>query len=125
MSKKRWYDNDPTLSMAVSLLQNAIPVYQEMTAKYILKYMEREGILKEYSLTNQQIRFVFPFIKRNRMNQDAWEMMETLKRLPRQLQLDVSLQMINYIYMLDSGETLEERSEETLTHPIKEISNKD
>ena len=118
MTKQRWYDNDPTLSMAVSLLQNAIPVYQEMTAKYVLKYMEREGILKQYNLTSQQIQFVFPFIKRHNMNNDAWEMMETLKRLPRQLQLDVSLQKITYIYMLDSGEPLDENAEDTLTHPV-------
>ena len=118
MSKQRWYDNDPTLSMAVSLLQNAIPVYQEMTAKYILKYMEREGILKQFDLTNQQIAFVFPFVKRHRMNNDAWEMMEILKRLPRQLQLDIALQMINYIYMLDSGSELDEKSEDALAHPV-------
>lgn len=124
MTKQRWYDNDPTLSMAVSLLQNAIPVYQEMTAKYVLKYMEREGILNQYNLTNQQIRFVFPFTKRHNMNNDAWEMMETLKRLPRQLQLDVALQMINYIYMLDSGETLDGRAEDTLTHPVSSPENR-
>ena len=112
--KQRWYDKEPTLSMAVSLMQNAIPVYQEMTAKYILKHMEREGILEQYQLSNQDVSFMFPFIKRTRMNIHAWEMMEVLKRLPRQLQLDIALQMINYIYMLDSGETLEKEEENVL-----------
>ncbi len=102
--KHRWYDNDPTLSMAVSLLQNASRIHQEMTAHYIRRHMERESILEKERLGPPgQLLFLFPFLRRNRLEKDAWELLEMMKRLPKDIQLELALMMINYIYMLDAG----------------------
>lgn len=105
--KQRWYDNDPTLSMAVSLLQNAPHSQQEMAARYMLRYMEREGILDDLKLGKQQVQFVFPFIKRSRMQVHAFRLLEIMKHMPRNAQLEMALHLINYIYMLDAGEAME------------------
>ncbi|MGE0200324.1 MAG: hypothetical protein AB7P76_05080 [Candidatus Melainabacteria bacterium] len=103
MRKKRWYDNEPTLSMAVSLLQNAPASHQEMTARYLLGVLERESILAQYQLDKNSVHFVFPFLKRARLNVHAWKLLEVMKKLPRNRQLELALGVINYIYMLDSG----------------------
>ena len=101
--KKRWYDQDPTLSMAVSLFQSALPARQEMTAKYLMKYLERHHVLDNYDMKRNQLYFIFPFVRRNHLNVHAWHLLEVIKRLPRTLQLELALMMINHIYLLDSG----------------------
>lgn len=101
--KKRWYDQDPTLSMAVSLLQNASPLHQEMTAKYLMKYLERHHVLDKHDMNKNQLAFLFPFVRRSRLNLHAWHLLELVKRLPRTLQLEVALMMINHVYLLDGG----------------------
>ena len=102
--KQRWYDHDPTLSMAVSLLQNAPHSQQEMAARYMLRYMEREGILEDMDLSRQKVHFMFPFAKRSRLQPHAFRFLEIVKRMPRNAQLELALHLINYIYMLDAGE---------------------
>ena len=101
--RKRWYDTDPTMSMAISLLQNTSPIHQEMTAAYLLRFLEREGILKEYQLSSDRVFFIFPLVRRSQMDRRACHLLEVLKRLPRGLQIELSLNMINYIYMLETG----------------------
>lgn len=110
---RRWYDHDPTISMAVSLLQNASHGHQETTARFMMMYMEREGILAEYELSPEKISFLFPLLKRMNLDTSAWEMLEVMKRLPHGRQIEMSLTVINYIYMLETGyhdELYEDRS---------------
>lgn len=117
--KKRWYDQDPTLSMAVSLLQNAEPTHQEMTAKYLLKYLERHHVLDKHEMSRNQLHFIFPFMRRSRLNPYAWQLLEVMKRLPRTLQLEVALMMINHVYLLDSGMDPDlELAEPETVHPV-------
>lgn len=117
--RNRWYDNDPTMAMAISLLQNTTAVHQEMAARYILKWMEHEGILNAYEMGPSQLFFMFPMVRRTSLNVHARQLLEVLKRLPRTTQIEVSLHMINYIYMLDSGAPLTPE-EEYILESMKE-----
>ena len=101
---QRWYDRDPTLSMAVSLLQNASKTHQEMTARYVNLFLEREHLMEKHlEMEPGKLQFLFPFMRRNRLEKSAWSALETIKRLPKDVQLEVALAMINYIYILDAG----------------------
>lgn len=103
--KHRWYDKDPTLSMAVSLLQNASRTHQEMAARYLFKVMEHEGLLQSADLRTQsdRVRFIFPTFRRNGFEMHARHLIELLKHLSFDSQQMLAVQLINYIYILDGG----------------------
>lgn len=103
--KQRWYDKDPTLSMAISLLQNASQFHQEMTARYLFSVMEKEGILDLAELRTQsdRVRFIFPSFRRSGFEMHARHLVELLKHLPESHQQDMAVKLINYIYILDCG----------------------
>ncbi len=102
----RWYDNDPTLSMAVSLLQNASRTHQELTARYIFHQLESENLLDSDILRTQEdrVRFMFPSRFRQKLDVQSRRLLEVLKLLPYEVQQRMALQMIQYIYVLDAGE---------------------
>ncbi|WP_373532755.1 hypothetical protein [Vampirovibrio sp.] len=101
----RWYDKNPTLSMAISLLQNASHLHQEMAAQYLFSVMKNQGILDSAALSTQtgRIQFLFPTFRRNRFEIHARHLVEVIKHLSDEHQQDLAVQLINYIYMLDCG----------------------
>ncbi|MBX2860577.1 MAG: hypothetical protein KTR14_05045 [Vampirovibrio sp.] len=104
MVKKRWYDKDPTTSMAVSLLQNANKRDQLKTTKYIYQQLEQEGYLDNPDITKTfEGTYIFPFRRRQKLEQSASRLLEVLKHLPTDVQVEMSLHMINFMYLLDSG----------------------
>lgn len=112
--KNRWYDNDPTLSMAISLLQNASKSHQEMAARYMFKMMESRGLMDgaELSTKEDRVRFIFPSFQRSRFEMHARHLVELMKHLSSDTQQDLAVQLINYIYILDCGMTDFPMSEE-------------
>jgi hypothetical protein len=104
---KRWYDNDPTLSMAISLLQNASRTHQEMAARYMFNLMKSRDLLDSAELRTKEdrVRFIFPSFQRSRFEMHARHLVELMKHLPANTQQDLAIQLINYIYMLDCGIT--------------------
>lgn len=115
---KRWYDHDPTISMAVSLLLNASKADQLRTVQYTLNLLERDEILRQYrSEIGDPLRvsYLFPFNKRRNMEQGTRRLLEILKLLPQSIQLEMALSMINYIYLLDAGMAL--NNEEIFRQP--------
>ncbi len=103
---KRWYDHDPTLSMAVSLLQNASKPDQFRTVKYIMGLLERDEILKQYRKEigdPLRLSYIFPANRRRDMETSTWRLLEILKLLPETIQMEMALSIINYIYLLDAG----------------------
>lgn len=101
---KRWYDNDPTLSMAISLLQNASYANQELAAKYIFNIIEQQRLLnnQQFNSLYKGIAFIFPN-NRNQLQVEARRLVEELKHLPSVTQESLALVLINYIYVLDQG----------------------
>jgi hypothetical protein len=122
--KQRWYDADPTLSMAISLLHNATKVHQEMAAQYMLKLIESRHLLDSEALRTREdrVRFFFSPFRRSNFDTQARYLVEVIKHLEWQAQQDMAVALINYIYVLDGGlselslsELLEE--EATLAQP--------
>lgn len=103
--QQRWYDKDPTLSMAISLLHNADESHQEMAARYMFKLMEAQGLLEHMELCtkSERVRFMFPSFKRSGFEMHARHLVELFKHLEPQTQLKMAVQLIHYIYILDGG----------------------
>lgn len=102
---QRWYDKDPTLSMAFSLLYNASHSHQEMAARYMFKIMDAMELLDSETLRTKEgrVQFMFPGFRRNQFEIHARHLIETLKHLPFESQQELAVQLINYIYILDCG----------------------
>ncbi len=105
--KQRWYDSDPTLSMAISLLQNASHMHQEMAANYMFKLMEAKELLDVAGLRTRsdRINFIFPSFRRNSFEKHARHLVEVMKHLPAYARQEMAVHLINYIYILDSAMT--------------------
>ncbi|MBR2430733.1 hypothetical protein IKB17_04665 [bacterium] len=89
---KRWYDVDPTISLAISLMRNSNIITQYKCADLIVKKSKDEGIdLSENILTD-----AFNYVLRRWYDTDqkVAESFEYLKSMPLELQKEVSLEII-------------------------------
>ena len=92
---KRWYDIDPTVSLAVSLMRNANILAQYKCADLIVSTSKENGIdLSENILTD-----AFSYVLRRWYDTDQKiaEAFEYFKLLPADIQKDVSLKLINLL----------------------------
>ena len=92
---KRWYDIDPTVSLAVSLMRNANIVTQYKCADLIIKSSKDNGVdLAENILTDA---FTYVLRRWYDTDQKIAEAFEYLKLLPDELQKNVALDVINLL----------------------------
>lgn len=92
---KRWYDIDPTVSLAVSLMRNANEQTQLKCAEHIIDYAkQREIELKSNTLNN-----AFNYILRRWYDKDKTvaEAFEYFQVAPQELQKEISLEVINLL----------------------------
>ena len=92
---KRWYDIDPTVSLAVSLMRNANIMTQYKCADFIVKKSKDNGI----DLSENIITDAFNYVLRRWYDTDQKiaEAFEYLKSLPTELQKEVALDLINLL----------------------------
>ena len=92
---KRWYDIDPTVSLAVSLMRNANIVTQYKCADLIVQKSKDNGI----DLTENILTDAFTYVLRRWYDTDQKiaESFEYLKSLPLDLQKEVALDIINLL----------------------------
>ena len=93
--QKRWYDVDPTVSLAVSLMRNANIMSQYKCADLIVKKSKDSGLdLSENILTD-----AFNYVLRRWYDTDQKiaESFEYLKLMPENLQKEVALEIINLL----------------------------
>jgi len=98
---KRWYDVDPTVSLAVSLMRNANILTQYKCAELIVKTSHENGIdLSENTITDS-----FTYILRRWYDTDQKiaESFEYLKLLPLPVQKAVALEIINLLQVEEAG----------------------
>ena len=92
---KRWYDIDPTVSLAVSLMRNANIMTQYKCADFIVAKSKENGVdLSENILTD-----AFNYVLRRWYDTDQKiaEAFEYLKLLPDDIQKEVALELINLL----------------------------
>lgn len=109
---RRWYDHDPTLSMAISLLQNAPKDDQKKTAQYILGLLTPDDPHQRALPENAMwVSSLFTDRKRSQWDEDTSRMMEVLKNSTEDVQMEMSIRIINYVYLLESGLVLDREVE--------------
>jgi hypothetical protein len=94
---KRWYDSDPTISLAVSVIRNAHENDQEVLANFIIESAKKNGIIfiKE---TDSVLSFL-----QNRWydsNDKLHEALECIRIAPKDLQINLAVDAINYLCTL-------------------------
>lgn len=92
---KRWYDIDPTVSLAVSLMRNANILTQYKCADLIVNKSKTNGV----DLSENIITDAFNYVLRRWYDTDQKiaEAFEYLKLMPESLQKEVSLELINLL----------------------------
>ena len=92
---KRWYDIDPTVSLAVSLMRNANIMTQYKCADVIVSKSKENGI----DLSENILSDAFNYVLRRWYDTDQKiaEAFEYLKSLPLDIQKDVALEVINLL----------------------------
>lgn len=92
---KRWYDVDPTVSLAVSLMRNANIMTQYKCADLIVKKSKNSGV----DLADNILTDAFTYVLRRWYDTDQKiaESFEYLKSLPEELQKEVALDLINLL----------------------------
>lgn len=89
---KRWYDIDPTMSLAVSLMHNASPENQSLCAKLIIKKARDFNI----SIPKNKLEEAFNYFCKRWYDKDRElaDAFQYLKIMPFELQKEVSLEII-------------------------------
>ena len=92
---KRWYDVDPTVSLAVSLMRNANIMTQYKCAVLIVQKSKDNGI----DLADNILTDAFTYVLRRWYDTDQKiaESFEYLKSLPQEIQKEVALDLINLL----------------------------
>ena len=89
---KRWYDIDPTVSLAVSLMRNANIITQYKCADLIINNSKNYGV----NLSENIITDAFNYVLRRWYDTDQKiaESFEYLKLMPEGLQKEIALDII-------------------------------
>ena len=92
---KRWYDIDPTVSLAVSLMRNANIMSQYKCADLIVSKSKDNGI----DLSENIITDAFNYVLRRWYDSDQKiaEAFEYLKLMPDELQKETALELITLL----------------------------
>ena len=92
---KRWYDIDPTVSLAVSLMRNANIMSQYKCADLIVRKSKDYGL----DLSENIITDAFNYVLRRWYDTDQKiaESFEYLKQLPEDMQKETALEIINLL----------------------------
>lgn len=96
---KRWYDIDPTVSLAVSLIRNASEHSQGECAEFMIDYAKRVGI----TLKNNGLNDAFNYLKKRWYDQDEKisEAFEYLENSPLDVQREIALEVIGLLQFSD------------------------
>lgn len=89
--QKRWYDLDPTVSLAVSLMKSADEDSQLKCANYIISKSKNSGIHTKDALNEAITIIMRRWYDKDKRIQEAFEY---LKLAPIDLQKEIALELI-------------------------------
>ena len=97
-SRNRWYDKDPTVSIAVSILRNTSTRNQKLVSELIIE----KGISHNIDIEIDSHK-KFGFFLRRWYDQDEklYNALEYLRLAPLSLQKEFAIDIINYLCILD------------------------
>lgn len=93
--QKRWYDLDPTVSLAVSLMKNANEEIQLKCADYITRKSKNNGVKISDSAIGEAFNTIFRrWYDKDKRIQEAFEY---LKTAPLNLQREIAKDLLNVL----------------------------
>jgi len=92
---KRWYDVDPTVSLAVSLMRNSSEQIQIKCADSIIEYATQRGV----TLQSNTLNDAFNYILRRWYDKDekVSQAFEYFQVAPVEVQKEISLEIISFL----------------------------
>ena len=92
---KRWYDVDPTVSLAVSLMRNSNEQIQSKCADSIIEYATQRGV----TLQSNTLNDAFNYILRRWYDKDekVSQAFEYFQVAPLEVQKEISLEIISFL----------------------------
>ena len=92
---KRWYDIDPTISLAVSLIRNTNDETQVRCADYIIEKAKDQGVMNEENSLEGAFNYIFKrWYDKDRRIQESFEY---FKSAPFDIQKEIALDIINFL----------------------------
>ena len=92
---KRWYDIDPTVSLAVSLMRNANILTQYKCADLIIRVSKDNGIDHSENILTDAFNYVLR--RWYDTDQKIAESFEYLKLMPEEIQKETALEIISLL----------------------------
>ena len=90
----RWYDENPTLGLAISLLRNTKDEVRGNCAQYVIERAQSKGI----TIKNNLVEFLEFSLKRwYDSDKDLTEAMEYLRHASMDQQKDIALEIIDFL----------------------------
>lgn len=92
---KRWYDVDPTVSLAVSLMRNANEQTQVKCADFIIEYAKDRKVTLQSNTLNDAFNYLLKrWYDKDQKIAQAFEYFEVS---PIEIKKEISLEVINFL----------------------------
>ena len=102
MYSARWYDDDPTLSLAISLLRNSKKEIQINAANFIIRNAEKRDIKISSNLSKILKIFTRRWYDYHKTLSMAFQY---LQNASENEQKEIAVELINYLYKIEQNPT--------------------
>jgi len=97
---KRWYDVDPTVSLAVSLMRNASEQVQLRCADFIIEFAQERDIKLKSNTLNDAFNYILKrWYDKDKKVSEAFEYFE---EAPMELQKEIALEVVSLLQFSES-----------------------
>ena len=97
---KRWYDIDPTVSLAVSLMRNSNEQTQDKCADMIIEFSQQRGVTLQTNTLNDAFNYILRrWYDRDKKIAEAFEYFQVA---PSELQKEISIEVIGLLQFSES-----------------------
>lgn len=97
---KRWYDVDPTVSLAVSLLRNANDKAQTECAEFIIEYATQRDVKLKSNTLNDAFNYILKrWYDKDKKISEAFEYFEAS---PLEIQKEIALEVISLLQLSET-----------------------
>ncbi len=92
---KRWYDADPTVSLAISLLRNTNEKTQLKCADFIIDYAKQRNVARSANALNDAFNYILRrWYDKDKKIAEAFEYFEAAQP---DIQKEISIEIINFL----------------------------
>ena len=96
--KNRWYDREPTLSLAVSLMKNESVNIQVACAQLITEKAKNLGVIRQNNLLDA---FNYVVLRWYENDERISEAFEYLKAAPDEVRREIAIEVIEYLQKIE------------------------